>query len=173
MPATLTRCGPAGSVSTGLQGQSSQVPLTVTQWPSTPRSATTAPIYLVETKFLKFIINQSDLCINTQDANTIISEPIDSDKSCPLRLDKLSQYSNFYDIISTCGWLKSRWFMSASILAFLLLCLEMLSVSASLSSASLFPVQSQASRCPNVIGQGKSCDSPIMKSSKTRNWYTV
>lgn len=31
--------------------------------------------------------------------NTVISETIDNDKSCPLRLDKLSQYSNLYDIL--------------------------------------------------------------------------
>ena len=35
--------------------------------------------------------------------------------------------------------------------------LEMRSLSATLSSISLFPVQSQASCYPNVIGQGKSC----------------
>jgi hypothetical protein len=29
--------------------------------------------------------------LNSQDANTIISEPIDNDESCPPRLDKLSQ----------------------------------------------------------------------------------
>jgi hypothetical protein len=53
--------------------------------PSTPQSAITTPNYPVELKLLKLIVIQSDLCINKnlnlQDANTIISEPIDNDKS--------------------------------------------------------------------------------------------
>jgi hypothetical protein len=50
------------------------------------------------------IFNQSDLYINkflVEDANSIISESTDNDKSCPPRLDKLFHYSNLYDIITT------------------------------------------------------------------------
>jgi hypothetical protein len=45
----------------------------------------TIPSNPVKSKLLKLIVNQPDLCINKnhnlQDANTIISEPIDNDKN--------------------------------------------------------------------------------------------
>ena len=118
---------------------------------STLRSATTTPSNLVETKLLKLIINQADLCINKF---SIYKMPIDNDKSCPPRLDKLSQlfYPLWYDNYL---WL----FKTMKNEDLLLVCLPpswlLLSLTPSLSLhlifTSLFPVQSQVSCCTNIL----------------------
>lgn len=51
-------------------------------------------------------VYQSDLYINKfliEDANSIISESTDNDKSYQPKLDKLSQYFKLFDITTTCG----------------------------------------------------------------------
>ena len=99
------------------------------------------------------IISQIYISIhfNSQDAYTIISEPIDTDTSCPPRLDKSPQwFYSFVIFIDTCGYLKP---LRVWIIFLFLHC----PVSETLSSTSPFPVQSQASDCTkSEINWGKN-----------------
>ena len=100
--------------------------------------------------------------LSSQNAHAIISEPIDSDKSC-LPRQVIWIILPLYDIHNYLWLFKAmgiKIFPSVlHLVSFSSLSLSFIPISATPSSASLFPVQSQASCCPNilVIGHGKSC----------------
>jgi hypothetical protein len=88
--------------------------------------------------------------LNSQYSHTIISEPIDNDTSCPPGSDKLSQlFYSYMTVTTTCDYLKSFririFFLSIPLHLGFSSFSPVFSASPTLSSASLFRVQSQAS----------------------------